>query len=417
MNPSEKAIAIQRYIALDIHKEYVMAGGMNATQEWVIRPRKVEMTRFRAWAESNLQAGDAVVIETTTNVWDIYDIVEPLVTCALVAHAGAVRQIAEARIKTDMEDIKRLLRLLIADMVPEVWVPPVHVRELRGLISYRWRLVKMSTMIQNRLHSLLHRHNIRPPEGGLDTETNRAWWEQQAFSLIEALQVRQELAMLYQIEQNKDEVEQELGRMSNSEPWVSQSVYLMQLPGMGIVLTMTALAAIGDISRFEGPKELVGYAGLGAGVHDSGKEHRDKKITKCGRKELRWAMVEAAWRAVRYHPHWTRQFEALKRRKHPNQAIVVIARKLLVTIWYVLSKREAYRHASEEDLAYKMLIWSWSMGEEARQGMTRQQFAKYGLLRLGVGQNLTRIVRDGYPRRLAPAEEVLTLRPELRPPE
>ena len=100
---------IQRYIALDIHKEYVMVGAWNTGQDWVIRPRRVDMVKFRAWVANNLQAGDAVVIETTTNVWDICDIVAPLVTRAVVAHAGAVRQIAEARVKTDKEDIKRLL--------------------------------------------------------------------------------------------------------------------------------------------------------------------------------------------------------------------------------------------------------------------------------------------------------------------
>lgn len=165
MKLSFNAIPIERYVALDIHKEYVMVGGMNAAQEWVLRPRRVEMERFRAWAAANLSAGDAVVIETTTNVWDIYDIVAPLVTRAVVAHAGAVRQIAEARVKTDKQDIERLLRLLIADIVPEVWVPPVHVRELRALISYRWRLVKMSTMIQNRPHgpALLIRELMLPP--------------------------------------------------------------------------------------------------------------------------------------------------------------------------------------------------------------------------------------------------------------
>ncbi len=63
----------------------------------------------------------------------------------VVAHAGGVRQIAEARVKTDKKDIERLIRLLIADIVPEVWVPPVEVRELRGMISYRNRLVKTST--------------------------------------------------------------------------------------------------------------------------------------------------------------------------------------------------------------------------------------------------------------------------------
>jgi hypothetical protein len=68
------------------------------------------MLRFRAWATANLRPGDAVVIETTPNVWGIYDIAAPLATRTVVAHAGAVRQIAEARVKTDTEDIKRLLR-------------------------------------------------------------------------------------------------------------------------------------------------------------------------------------------------------------------------------------------------------------------------------------------------------------------
>src|SRR3989304_2445330 len=155
MKGTEKSRDIERYIALDIHKEYVLAGGMNAAQEWTLPPRRVMMGQFREWSEKNLGEGDAVGIETTTNVWDIYDIVAPLVTRAVVAHAGAVRQIAEARVKTDKEDVKRLIRLLIADIVPEVWVPPVHVRELRGLISYRHGLVKTSSMVRNRLHSLL----------------------------------------------------------------------------------------------------------------------------------------------------------------------------------------------------------------------------------------------------------------------
>lgn len=111
MKLSFNAIPIERYVALDIHKEYVMVGGMNAAQEWVLRPRRVEMEHFHAWAAANLRAGDAVVLETTTNVWDIYDVVSPFVSRTVVAHAAAVRQIAEARVKTDKQDIERLLRL------------------------------------------------------------------------------------------------------------------------------------------------------------------------------------------------------------------------------------------------------------------------------------------------------------------
>ena len=87
---------------------------------------------------------------------------------------------------------------------------------------------------------------------------------------------------------------------------------------------------------------------------------------------------------------------------------------MLVAIWHVLSKREPVCHANEEDLAYKMVIWSQRMNQEALRGMTRQQFVKYGLLRLGAGQDLTRIERNGVPRRIAPTDEVLALKPELR---
>jgi hypothetical protein len=72
---------------LDIHKEYVLAGGQNAKQERVLPPRRIRMAKFREWAIANLQEGDAVVLETTTNVWDIYEIVAAQATRTVVAHA------------------------------------------------------------------------------------------------------------------------------------------------------------------------------------------------------------------------------------------------------------------------------------------------------------------------------------------
>ena len=412
MEISQEARVVQRYIALDIHKEYVLAGGMSAAQEWTLPPRKIEMGRFREWAMKNLCDTDGVVIETTTNVWDIYDLVQPRVARAVVAHAGAVRQIAEARVKTDKEDVKRLIWLLIADIVPEVWVPPIHVRELRGLISYRHGLVKTSSMVRNRLHSLLHRHNLELPEHGL---VSQAWWDGQGkISVLEKIQIHQEIAMLEQIEKHKAEVDNELGRQSLGEVWGKQALRLMQLSGIGVIVSMTVLSAIGAIARFESANKLVGYSGLGAGVHDSGKEHIEKRITKSGRKELRWALVEAAWRAIRISPYWKEQYEKyLRRMRRPNQAIVVIARKLLVAIWHVLSKEETDVHASEEDLAYKMLVLSWDPDENVRMGLTHKQFAKYALMRLGVQNDITRFVRKDVPRRIASKEEVLARMAEL----
>lgn len=411
MKFEKNASGIMRYIAFDIHKEYALVGGQNARQEWVLPPVRVGMEKLREWAVTNLRAGDAAVIETTTNVWDEYDIVAPLVNYVVVAHAGGVRQIAEARVKTDEEDIKRLICILIADVVPEVWVPPTHVRELRGMISYRNRLVKTSTMSRNRLQSLIHRHNLILPKNCL---TDKAWWEAQRLSPLEKIQVRQELVTLAELDRHKAEVDAELGRQCLGEQWNKQAMRLLQLSGFGVVLTMTVLSAIGDVTRFESAKKLVGYAGLGAGVHDSGKEHIEKRITKSGRKELRWAMVEAAWRAIRISPYWKEQYELyLKRMRRPNQAIVVIARKLLVAVWHVLSKEETDIHASEEDLAYKMLVLAWDTDENVRLGLTYKQFAKYALMKLGIETDITRFVRKKVPRCLAPRAEVLARMEEL----
>jgi hypothetical protein len=191
--------------------------------------------------------------------------------------------------------------------------------------------------------------------------------------------------------------------------------YIMQLPGFGVITAMTVLAAIGEIKRFESPKKLAGYSGLTSGVEQSGTKLREKGITKEGRKELRWALVEVAQRAVKSDPLWKRRFQELQHRMHRNQAIVAIAHRLLELLWYVLTRRQPYRHFSQERIAYKYLTWSWQMDDEARDGLTRQQFARYHLMRLGIGHDLTHIALDPkHPRRIASEAELLTLRPELQ---
>src|SRR3990172_6548603 len=275
MKKGQNTRGYQRYMALDIHREYILVGAQNEEQVWVLTPRRVSTEKFPEWAKKNVRTGDIVVLETTTNVWTTYDIVAPLASRVLVANAAEVGEIANARVKTDKEDVKRLLKLLIGGIVPEVWVPPLHVRELRAFTSYRGRLVKTGVMIRNRLQSLLHKHNLMLSEAGL---LDQAWWEaQKNISPLEKMQIRQELVLLQEVEKLKVAVDEELQRQSTSSTWAKQALQIMQLPGVGYIVAMTVLAAIGDISRFENAKQLDGYAGIGAGVHDSGKTHQEKK--------------------------------------------------------------------------------------------------------------------------------------------
>lgn len=412
MNLSNPTNFFERYIAIDAHKHYVMVGGLNANREIVLPVRKIAVGDYAKWAQTNLKPGDTVVIEATTNTWNLYDATASLVGKVVVAHPFEVKPIANSKVKTDKLAVYHLARLLVANLIPEVWVPPTHVRELRTLTAHRRRLVKLRTMTYNRLHSLVHRNNLAPPEGGFFAEKNRSWWQALPLSQVEKLRARQDLALLDHLEPQIAEVDAELAQLSSMPPWEQYTPYLMQLPGFALVSVMTVLAAIGDISRFPKAKQLVSYAGLGCGVHDSGQTHRSGHITKQGRKELRWVLVQAAWSAVGSHPYWKQQFEQLTRRMIKAKAIVAIARKLLVVIWHVLTERAADRRADPDMVAFKLLTWSWKLTALQRDGLTSAQFVRYCLMQLKMGEDLTHIERAGH-RRIASREEVLAIRPEL----
>lgn len=166
MKKGQDTRGYRRYMALDIHREYILVGAWDAEKDWILTPRRVSIEKFPEWAKKNIGSGDIVVLETTPNVWATYDLVAPLASQVLVANAAAVDEMAKARVKTDKEDIKRLWKLLLGGIVAEVWVPPVPVRELRAFVSYRNRLVKTSTLIRNHLQSLLHKHNLMLSEEG-----------------------------------------------------------------------------------------------------------------------------------------------------------------------------------------------------------------------------------------------------------
>lgn len=415
MREEENASTARRYVALDIHKYYCVVAGVNREGQVVLQPVRVEHADLEGWLKKNLQSTDHVVIESTTNTWHVYDLLEPLVERVVVANPIKVKQIATARVKTDIRDTLILARLLAAKLVPDVWVPPLHVRQMRQLLSQRRQLVETHTQIVNRMHSVAHRHHLTHERGKRFNEKNTGWQKDKTLSSLEQFQLSLEMENREYIEKQIERISQEVRKMSHQKPWAESMGYVMQLPGFGVITAMTVLAAIGEIERFETSKKLSSYSGLTPGLEQSGTKYREKGITKEGRRELRWALVEAAQMAVKSDPVLKMRFASMQKRMHRNQAIVAIARRLLELVWYVLTRRQPYRHFSHERIAYKYLTWAWRMDDEARDGLTRQQFARYYLMRLGIGHDLTRIALDPkHPRRLASVAEVLALRPELQ---
>ena len=414
MSEDENTRGSRRYIALDLHKKYCVIGGVDREGRVVLQAVRVEHADLEGWLKRSLLSTDHVVIESTTNAWHVYDLLAPLVGRVVVANPAKVKQIANARVKTDVRDTFILARLLAANLVPDVWVPPVHVRELRQLLSQRRQLVETHTQIVNRMHSVAHRHHLQHERGKRFNEKNTLWQKDKRLSRVEQFQLELEMENRAYLEKQITRIGKEVAKMSHQKPWAESMTYIMQLPGFGVITGMTVLAAIGEIQRFGTPQHLASYSGLTGGLDQSGTKLVQKGITKEGRKELRWAMVEVAQRAVKSDPRWTRKFQEMEKRMHRNQAIVAVARQLLELVWYVLTRRQPYRHFSQERIAYKYLTWAWQMDEAARDGLTRQQFARYYMMRLGMGHDLTRIaLNPKYPRKLASEAELLAIRLEL----
>ena len=401
-----------RYIGLDIHKRYAVIGGVNREQEIVHKPQKVSYDRWRRWVGKHLRPTDEVVIEATGNTWQMVDELKPLVKRVVVAHARNVKLIAAARVKTDKVDALNLARLLAANLIPEVWVPPVPVRELRRLVAQRWQITRGRVRVQNELHSLLHRHNIVAPagQGTLFRANCRLFWKELEVSRTGKLQIQHDLTQLDLFNQQLEEIDEEIARLSRTPEWEPQVRLLLQLPGFGALTAMTVLGAIGEIDRFESAKKLVGYAGLGASIRASGGKSHTGAITKAGRKDLRRALIHSAHMAARSHPHWQRRYQEMCRRMPKQKAIVAIARKLLVVIWHVLTKGEVDQHSSVERIGYRMAIWYWNLPQSHKEGFSRAQFVRWQLMQLDIGHDLTHIplpnaTEPSQRLRLATAEE------------
>lgn len=386
-----------RFVALDVHKSYIVVGAVDAIQTVILPPRRVNMAQFDEWARRHLLSTDQVVLETTTNAWDLYDRLVPLVERVVVADPTQVKVIAASFVKTDKRDTLALARLLAAHLIPEVWVPPPEVRELRDLVAHRQRLMKQRTMAKNRLQSLLHRHNVVAPATKAFAANHQAWWKALAEQLTssERLRLEQDQALIAYLTPLIESVERELARLSQRDPWKKQVPYLIQLPGINLLAAMTILAAVGQIERFPTAKHLVGYAGLGTRIHASGQVNRSGKITKRGRADLRTILVEAAWAAVRVSPWWRTRFTQLTTRMEPGKAIVAIARKLLVVLWNVLTDQVADRQADAMSVARSLFRWAADYRLAPQMGLSRMGFVRLHLDQIGVGQDLTHMTLGG----------------------
>ncbi len=281
-----------RIVGLDIHR--VSAEAVMLDEGKAVRLGRVGMTRehLDAFARAVLTHDDHVVVEATGNATAVAEVLAPHVGRVVIANPRQVRLIAEARIKTDVIDATVLARLYASGFLPEVWVPDARTEALRRQVTRRMQIVRRRARLKTMIQSILHAHLVPPcPHADLLGPKGRAWLLEQPLPPDEADAVARHLREHDRLSEDLRVVEREIARDALANPDAKR---LMTIPGIDMVVAVGLLAAIGPVTRFDGPDKLVSYLGLNPTVHRSGEGRpRHGRISKQGRTHARTMLVEA----------------------------------------------------------------------------------------------------------------------------
>jgi transposase len=233
--------------------------------------------------------------------------------------------------KTDRQDAQLLLRLLMEDRFPRIWVPDAENRDLRQLLWHRHRLVQMRTRVMNQLH-------VVPLNEGL--RRKKALWRPAGRKELESIALapwasrrRQDLLdLLDQLTPKIQELTRALEEEVEKRPVTR---LLMTHPGVGPLTALAYELVIGTPQRFHCGKQLASYVGLVPEEKSSGDRRRLGHISKQGNVLLRFLLVEAAQVTVRSQPEWRSKFFHLAMRRGRKIAKVAMARKLAVHLYWM----------------------------------------------------------------------------------
>lgn len=339
----------RKFMGVDYHKRYSHVTVLDEGGR-VLRLGKIPK-REEAVAEvvESLEGGVSAVLEGGRNWMVMHDWLEAYCEEVKLAHPQRVKAIASAKIKTDEIDSRVLADLLGADLIPEAHVPRREVRLARNVLRQRLFLVRMRTMVKNRIHGLVDRHPELPKGEGMKSDL----FGKGGMTWLRELELCREERRLLDGELHLLDTLNEL--VSKSDGWVrelgreNREVELLSsLPGIGKFFAVLLWSEIDGIARFASPKKLCSYAGLVPSTYSSGGKSFHGRLTKRGNKWIRWAMLEAVVPAIS-HDFWLRaHYDHIKSRAGSNPAKVAVARRLLTLVYRVLKERRPYRLVKDE---------------------------------------------------------------------
>src|SRR4051812_46311011 len=332
-------------MGLDQHRAQITAEWIDTATGEISRARVAPADRagVRRFAARFRGEDLEVALEATTG-WRF--VVEEFAAIAARVHLAepaetAARRGTKKRAKSDRADARHLRELLMVGRLPESWIPPGHLLDLRARVRLRHTLVDQRREWQQRIQAVLYHHGV-PPRSWLMTAASRTWLAGLELPGTAREQITIALAMIDAHDTQLVPLDQQLRDYARRQAGCRA---LMRHYGIGQLTAITILAELGDTRRFSSSREAVRYAGLDITVHQSDARRAPGHLSRQGPPALRWALFEAAQCARRTsspdHEYYQQAAEGLG----GNRACLAVARKLLKRSYHTL------RELGEEALA------------------------------------------------------------------
>jgi len=327
-----------RWVGIDLHRRRSHIAIVDEHGE-VTESRRIANDRgtFLELLGDPGEGGTHVALEATYGWEWLAELLEEAGYDLHLAHPLRTRAIAAARVKTDAIDARTLAQLLRCGMLPEAYVAPRELRDLRELLRHRATLTRMRSAVKNRVHAILAKHGIIHQHSDLFGKGGREFLA--ALELRDAPRRRLDslMALICDFDREIADTTREIEQRAREDDRVD---VLCQIRGVGRYTALLIIAEIGDVTRFPTSRHLCSWAGLAPTVRSSDGKARLGHISRQGSPALRWALVEAAQKITTGSGPLREKFERIAKRRGRKIAKVAIAREILTLSYYGLRDGE-----------------------------------------------------------------------------
>ena len=246
------------YVGIDVHRKRSQVAVVDQAGEVQVNRNVPNGVEPILRVMGDVPVGTPVAFEAAYGWGWLVELLEDYGFEPYLVHPSRCKAIASARLKNDKVGAATLAQLLRADLLPEAWIAPPAVRQLRALLRHRCQLVRLRTMLRTRIHAVLADHGLDRP-AGCWSGPGRAWLASLEVPAVSRRVIDDNLAQLDALVAPIGHLDAEVHERAKADPRVK---VLTALPGVGELTAMIILAEVGDINRFPSARKLASWAGL-----------------------------------------------------------------------------------------------------------------------------------------------------------